>query len=247
MNAEHEHEHKEIPSQCQQTAHPSLRAEPAVSIAPYIWALPYLHLHPDFCFVLDPGHNDVSNNNNKNNNNSAESPTNTAPAPAVGYILGTPDTKTYTARYLAEYIPTLPTARFPPPNADTKAPAPAPWDTDLPPGDALLQQLYSPVEKQDLLHAEFPQLVEEYPGHLHIDILPAYQRRGYGRELVGRFCERMGGVRGLHLVMAGDNVQAERFYGRVGFGRFGGVVDGGRSGEVGRDRNGSVWLVRRMG
>jgi len=42
-------------------------------------------------------------------------------------------------------------------------------------------------------------------------------------------------VEGVHLVMAGDNVVAGKFYEAVGFERFGEVLDGGRSQERGRD------------
>ena len=53
-------------------------------------------------------------------------------------------------------------------------------------------------------------------------------------------------VRGVHLVMAGDNVAAGKFYEAVGFERFGEVVDGGKSGEQGRDEGGGVWYVRKL-
>ena len=70
--------------QCQAILPPPLRPEPAFPIAPYIWANPYIHLHHRNYFVIDSG-----------------------TGTAVGYIVGTPNTKEYIKRYHAEYIPTL--------------------------------------------------------------------------------------------------------------------------------------------
>ena len=120
---------------------------------------------------------------------------------------------------------------------------PAVWNEDLP--GALRHILFSP---EGILHRDFPELLQKYPGHLHIDLLPAYQKKGYGRQLMHKFCEKVhqAGGNGVHLIMAGDNVGAERFYGRVGFGRFPEILDGGSSGEKGRDLNRSMWLVKAL-
>lgn len=54
-------------------------------------------------------------------------------------------------------------------------------------------------------------------------------------------------VKGVHLVMAGDNVGAGAFYRKLGFGRFPVVLDGGKSGELGKEAgNGDTWLVREV-
>lgn len=126
-----------------------------------------------------------------------------------------------------------------------KTDVPAKWVGDELP-TALLQLLYSPDDS--LLHSEFPELLEQFPAHLHIDVLQEYQGHGYGRELMGRFVEKIksSNIRGVHLIMAGDNVGAEAFYGRVGFTRFPAVLDNGESGELGREAGSqNVWLVRR--
>jgi GNAT superfamily N-acetyltransferase len=156
---------------------------------------------------------------------------------AVGYIVGTPSTKGYIKRYRGEYIPTLDVGKFPKPSMN----APADWEKDLP--RALLQYLYTPEE---LLHEDFPQLVEEYPAHLHIDLLPGYQRKGFGRQLMEMFCEKLrrDGARGVHLVMAVENRNGV-FYERMGFGRFPFVLDGRVSGEEGR-HPGGIWLVKNL-
>jgi len=130
----------------------------------------------------------------------------------------------------------LDTAKFPKPYKDV----PADWKGDL--LEALLQHLYTP---EDLLHEDFPQLVEEYPAHLHIDLLPGHQRKGFGRQLMETFCGklRQEGVKGVHLVMAAENTNG-MFYERLGFGRFPFVIDGGKSGEKGR--NEGIWLVKNL-
>ena len=60
---------------------------------------------------------------------------------------------------------------------------------------------------------------EDYPAHLHIDLLPEVQGQGWGRlliaTLVGALRER--GVPGLHLTASLENAGALAFYPRVGF------------------------------
>lgn len=61
--------------------------------------------------------------------------------------------------------------------------------------------------------------VDDYPAHLHIDLLPEAQGQGWGRLLVETLVAalRDRGVAGLHLVAGIDNVGAVAFYPRVGF------------------------------
>jgi ribosomal protein S18 acetylase RimI-like enzyme len=62
---------------------------------------------------------------------------------------------------------------------------------------------------------------DEYPAHLHIDLLPHLQGQGWGRRLVAAIVEelRERGVRGLHLIASADNEGALAFYDRLGFTR----------------------------
>ncbi len=61
--------------------------------------------------------------------------------------------------------------------------------------------------------------IHEYPAHLHIDLLPSLQGKGYGKkmmkcfefELVKRHCP------GIHLGVDGRNHQAIGFYEKLGF------------------------------
>jgi ribosomal protein S18 acetylase RimI-like enzyme len=118
---------------------------------------------------------------------------------AVGYVVGTADTVTFVKRYATEWIPYL----------GDKYPAPPP-----PPRTA----------EQDLVAALFhpermlvPGLdLAGYPAHLHIDLLPSCQGRGYGRRLIERFTEAVDAP-GVHLGMSAVNVKARAFYDRLGF------------------------------
>lgn len=59
----------------------------------------------------------------------------------------------------------------------------------------------------------------EYPAHLHIDILPEYQRMGIGFKLMDALISHLKalGVSGLMLSVAGDNTKGKNFYGKYGF------------------------------
>lgn len=60
---------------------------------------------------------------------------------------------------------------------------------------------------------------DDYPAHLHIDLLPELQGQGWGRKLIEALCTelRSRGVQGLHLVASAENLGALAFYERLGF------------------------------
>lgn len=62
---------------------------------------------------------------------------------------------------------------------------------------------------------------DEYPAHLHIDLLPEAQGQGWGRRLIETLADalRAGGVSGLHLTASSENGGALAFYDRIGFSR----------------------------
>lgn len=66
------------------------------------------------------------------------------------------------------------------------------------------------------------EVVERYPAHMHIDLLPRTQGRGMGRRLIETVTAelRSRGVPGLHLGVAETNTAAIAFYDRVGFRTF---------------------------
>ena len=67
-----------------------------------------------------------------------------------------------------------------------------------------------------ILHDRFK---SEYPAHLHIDILPAYQRLGYGGKLISVLCEHLRSkqIKGVMLTTGTSNTTANNFYNKYGF------------------------------
>ena len=67
--------------------------------------------------------------------------------------------------------------------------------------------------------AGFPDFVDDYPAHLHIDFLPRAQGQGLGTRLIGQFIDqsRKLGVRGFHLGVGLENTRAQEFYDKQGF------------------------------
>lgn len=59
----------------------------------------------------------------------------------------------------------------------------------------------------------------DYPAHLHIDLLPAYHRRGWGGKLLQALFEhlRSKGIPGVMLTAGIENVNAGNFYKKYGF------------------------------
>lgn len=62
-------------------------------------------------------------------------------------------------------------------------------------------------------------LQEQYPAHLHINLLPEYQRTGTGSRLITTFENhlRSHGVQGLHLGTSSRNTKAVPFYEKHGY------------------------------
>jgi ribosomal protein S18 acetylase RimI-like enzyme len=62
-------------------------------------------------------------------------------------------------------------------------------------------------------------LVEEYPAHLHINILPQYHRQGIGSRLIECLEDhlRSNNSKGVHLLTSDRNMKAVPFYKKMGF------------------------------
>ena len=119
---------------------------------------------------------------------------------AVGYILGTSDTPRFVKEFRERWLP-LVARRYP-------APAGEPVTRD----EQMAVLLHWP-ERMIV-----PEL-SEYPAHLHIDLLPDYQGRGYGRLLAYTFFDALAkaGAPRVHLSMLTVNTAARAFYDRIGF------------------------------
>ena len=119
-----------------------------------------------------------------------------------GYALGAFDSRAFYARYDREWRPQL-CARFPAPQGD-----PRQWTR--------VQQVHHAYHHPDYY---CPEPYDEYPSHLHIDLLPRAQGRGYGRCMLEGNLEalRRRGSPGAHLGLSARNARAFGFYQRLGF------------------------------
>jgi ribosomal protein S18 acetylase RimI-like enzyme len=119
-----------------------------------------------------------------------------------GYALAALDSRRFYARYDAEWRPAL-CARFPAPAGD-----PSTWTR--------VQQAHQAYHQPDFY---CPEPYDWYPSHLHIDLLPRAQRRGYGRRMIERTIETLArqGSPGAHLGLSVFNPRAAGFYQRLGF------------------------------
>jgi ribosomal protein S18 acetylase RimI-like enzyme len=122
-------------------------------------------------------------------------------AGVAGYVLGALDTRAFEIRLERDWWPAL-RVRYPEPR----------------PSDAL-----SELERLTLqdIHRPFkadPELVSRYPSHLHIDLLPRVQGRGFGRRLIETLFAalRADGSSGVHLHVGSANVRAAGFYRHIG-------------------------------
>ena len=116
-----------------------------------------------------------------------------------GYILGTRDSMGFYEKCEKKWFPEL-RKRYTMPD-----------DKDVSIQANFIRYLY---QKQKIVEG-----LDNYPAHLHIDILPIAQGKGYGRKLVEIFLNQLQtlNVQGLHLIVSNDNQNAVGFYQQVGF------------------------------
>jgi GNAT superfamily N-acetyltransferase len=119
---------------------------------------------------------------------------------AVGYVIGTSDTAAFVEEYRQRWIPRL-AGRYPRP--------PEPPRTR---DERMIASHYWP--ERMLL----PEL-NDYPAHLHIDLLPDYQGAGHGRRLIATFlaAAAAAGAPAVHVGMLTVNTRSRGFYDRLGF------------------------------
>jgi ribosomal protein S18 acetylase RimI-like enzyme len=117
---------------------------------------------------------------------------------AIGYALGALDTRAFDERCEVEWWPPL-RERHP-----------------VGSGSNDLEELLISI-----LHARHrpDDVVERYPSHLHIDLLPEAQGRGWGRALMERLQDalRADGSPGVHLGVSVRNARALGFYAHLGY------------------------------
>src|SRR5262249_32189916 len=119
-----------------------------------------------------------------------------------GYALAAFDSRTFYARYEAEWRPRL-CQQFPRPSGD-----PATWSR--------AQRVHSWYHRPDYF---CPEPYEAYPSHMHIDLLERARGQGNGRKMMEQLMDRLRelGSPGAHLNVSIVNAPARRFYQRLGF------------------------------
>jgi ribosomal protein S18 acetylase RimI-like enzyme len=121
----------------------------------------------------------------------------------AGYIVGTRNTVAFDERLERDWWPLL--------RPQYEDPSDVPFDEWTP------DQL-----RAFLIHhpAKTPQrIVDTYPSHLHINLLPRLQGQKLGYAMIDKFLQAMdmAGSRGVHLGVSPSNERAIRFYRNYGF------------------------------
>ena len=123
---------------------------------------------------------------------------------ALGYVIGVADTRAFVEWWKREWTPGF----------RERHPSPGP-PTGRNPDFTEAQLIEAGTAPERMLIAE----LAEYPAHLHIDLLPELQGRGFGRLLVDTLRDALAahGVPAVHLGMDAANTGARAFYDRLGF------------------------------
>jgi ribosomal protein S18 acetylase RimI-like enzyme len=119
----------------------------------------------------------------------------------AGYIIAAGDTRAFVERVRGEWLPYFAT-RY------------SHVDPPVTGEDEIIHMGFTP---ERMLIPE----VDEYPAHLHIDLLPELQGNGLGRQLIDTLRAELAsrGIPRLHLTMDPANTPARAFYDRLGFRR----------------------------
>ena len=91
------------------------------------------------------------------------------------------------------------------------------FDKDyLPLNEHLGEERYKWAQDSTILQNKYK---AEYPAHMHIDLLPEYQRMGLGHKLTDALCEHLKkkGIKGINLTMSAANKKGGGFYRKYGF------------------------------
>jgi GNAT superfamily N-acetyltransferase len=123
-------------------------------------------------------------------------------AGVCGYALGAFDSREFYNRYEHEWRPAM-CAKFPEPRGDR-----ASWDR--------VQSVHYIYHHPDYF---CPEPYEEFPSHLHIDLMLRAHRQGHGRRMMNELMDRLRakGSPGVHLGMSASNDRAYQFYTKLGF------------------------------
>jgi ribosomal protein S18 acetylase RimI-like enzyme len=168
-------------------------------LMPDVYALPYVAYAPELAFVVvHPERSD----------DDPDDRLQVEDGHLVGYVIGVADTAGFVAWWDREWAPGF-AERHPSAGPPLRAGATPSYSEA-----ALLRDGGDP--RRMLIPADE---LAAFPAHLHIDLLPAAQRRGYGRRLIDALRAALAdrGVPGLHLSYDPANTSARAFYDRLGF------------------------------
>jgi len=119
-----------------------------------------------------------------------------------GYVLGALNSRKFYDAYLTQWLPEI-RRTHPGPTGN-----PVTWSAT----EKIYYEYYHPT-------IYYPASFNDYPSHLHIDLLPRAQGLGFGTRmiatLIAEFEKRDSS--GVHLALSSANRGAERFYQRLGF------------------------------
>jgi GNAT superfamily N-acetyltransferase len=124
----------------------------------------------------------------------------------AGYIVGVHDTVAFEAELERDWWPTLRRA-YREPLGDPSA-----WNAD----QKRIAAIHHPARSPAVM-------VEAFPAHIHMNLLPRLQGQGMGTRLLDLWLSqaRNAGVSGVHLGANADNHNALRFWGSRSFNRLG--------------------------
>jgi ribosomal protein S18 acetylase RimI-like enzyme len=156
----------------------------------HFYAAPYGVLEPESCFLLE---DDLG---------------------VCGYIIGTPDSRGFRERLEREWFPIL--------RQKYTAPDGLPDVLDTSRDDIFKDDTFKDATMIRLIHVGYSveaALLEAYPAHLHIDLLPRAQGQSWGRRLMQTFWQHLRDqqVLGVHLGVGAKNVGGIAFYQKLGF------------------------------
>ena len=117
----------------------------------------------------------------------------------LGYVVGTSDTDRFRERLDQEFLP--------------------PWRETLRDFVPVTPQDRRTLERIHDVERAPPDMVAEYPAHLHINLLPPAQRRGFGRRMVMTELAALAkaGAPRIYLGVSIGNDSGVAFYGSAGF------------------------------
>jgi ribosomal protein S18 acetylase RimI-like enzyme len=121
-----------------------------------------------------------------------------------GYIVGALDSKAFERRLEADWWPAL-RERY-----------------AAPPPELRLDELTPDQRAARFIHAPLTvpaELAEDYPSHLHINLVPRLQSQGLGRQMMRMLMRTLRelGSAGLHFLVTPTNRRAADFYRHLGF------------------------------